>query len=215
MAVFTKEDRDNERLDWELMIESSIKIYYSEAYLNKDLQWLRVHGYHIVDRDFAVLRTYPAVLQSMGQEFGFPGYFSGSNLDVFYDFVREHLHVPYEGGLVIVMRHYDLLVASKPRQALAILDILDCYSRDCMRYGHRLITLIQSDDPNLRFDEVGAQDIMWSLSEPDFRKLPVHVKEDLLQQHDEYLYKNNSDNVMAKQVMVLMNMDGSVVDKVE
>ena len=114
MAPFTKGDIDNR--DWFLLQDGSITKYYHEHLLRETVTWLRDHGYTITEHDCAQLKTTPALLKAIGDGLGFPDYFQGNNLDGFDDFLYD-LNIPNKGGIVLVLRRYDLMVRSGRRQA--------------------------------------------------------------------------------------------------
>jgi hypothetical protein len=162
MAAFTKDD--THRLDWTLLQDGSVTTYYQERYLTDAVQWLRDHDYHIVDKDCSPLDTIPEVLKAIGDALGFPDHFRGNSLDAFDDHLYD-LHIPTQGGIAIVLRRYDHIVEIESRQAWLILNILDRRSRFHSLFGLRLITLIQTVNPKLEFDTVGAQTVKWNEKE--------------------------------------------------
>jgi len=49
-----------------------------------------------------------------------------------------------------------------PAVAWHVLDIVEVNSRRFSLFGRRLIALVQSDDPSLSFDPVGARPVVWN-----------------------------------------------------
>lgn len=68
-------------------------------------------------------------------------------------------------GLVIVLRAFDAFSAVDRRIAQIILDIFANQARRAILIGHRIICLVQSNDPSLAFDPVGAMPVMWNDAE--------------------------------------------------
>jgi hypothetical protein len=54
-------------------------------------------------------------------------------------------------GLVLVLTHYEVFVVREPAIAHAVLDIVATQARNASLAGHRVICLVQSDDPQLSF----------------------------------------------------------------
>ncbi len=52
-------------------------------------------------------------------------------------------------GFVMVLRRYDVFAAFEPRAAHAVLDIFADQARNGALVGHRMMFLVQSDDPYL------------------------------------------------------------------
>ena len=59
------------------------------------------------------------------------------------------------------------MIGSRRSSACAqqILELLAKNARGFMLFGRRLVTLVQSEDPRLEFDVVGATPVMWNRRE--------------------------------------------------
>ena len=68
-------------------------------------------------------------------------------------------------GLILVFRRYDNLVEEDGKFAEAILDIIAGESRLWLLTGQKLIGLIQSDNPDLDFPELGGTSPSWNSME--------------------------------------------------
>jgi RNAse (barnase) inhibitor barstar len=90
----------------------------------------------------------------------FPDYF-GRNLDALND-CFSGIEIPLEDGFVIAFSKFDLFNAQLPDFTWNILDIISKRSRQHLLFGKRLICLIQSDDPQISFKEVGKQPVIWN-----------------------------------------------------
>jgi hypothetical protein len=90
----------------------------------------------------------------------FPAYY-GKNLASWIDCVAE-LPVPDESGTALVFRRYDAFAKTQPQLAQTILDSLEMTSRRFLLTGRRLLALVQSDDPRIRFERVGAMPVTWN-----------------------------------------------------
>ena len=66
------------------------------------------------------------------------------------------------GGRVLVFHRYDAFAVKMPEIALTVLDIIETNSRLFLLFGKRLLTLLQSDDPQIQFNAVGGYSVMWN-----------------------------------------------------
>ena len=57
---------------------------------------------------------------------------------------------------------YDAFAARQPTCAQSILDVVAVQSRFAMLFGHRMLCLVQSNDPDIEFDVVGASPVSWN-----------------------------------------------------
>jgi hypothetical protein len=67
---------------------------------------------------------------------------------------------PDTRGLALVFTGYDAFASCCPRAAQIVLDIMADQSRCAALFGRRLMCLVQSDDPHIRFEPVGATAVM-------------------------------------------------------
>lgn len=65
----------------------------------------------------------------------------------------------------MVFNRYDYFVDIDQALAQAILDICANNARRFMLLGKRLLTLVQSNDPKISFEPVGATPVMWNSRE--------------------------------------------------
>ncbi|MBI1785573.1 barstar family protein [Candidatus Sumerlaeota bacterium] len=161
MAAFDPEDLD--RTDWKLFQNGWITMYWKLGILDEDCSWLAQNGYQIYRLDCAKWNSKSRALKELGAGLRFPDYY-GQNLDALNDCLSD-LEIPNNGGCAIVLLHYDKFAKVNRAVAQAILDILADRGRGFMLFGQRLATLIQSDDPNISFDCVGATPVVWNCRE--------------------------------------------------
>jgi RNAse (barnase) inhibitor barstar len=149
-----------ERLDWKLLERGAVALYHKSSVLSLDLAWLRQHGYAIHELDALTWAT-PADFHADAQRvLNFPSYYA-KNLASWIDCLAE-LPVPDESGMAIVFRRYDTFARSQPQLAQTILDSIESASRRFLLTGRRLLALVQSDDPRIRFERVGAVPVTWN-----------------------------------------------------
>lgn len=148
------------RLDWQLMERGAIALYHKPQVLAHDAAWLRQQGYRVLELEAAAWNE-PADFHADAQRvLAFPPHYS-RNLMGWVDCLAE-LDVPDEGGVAIQFRQFDRFAAAQPQLAQTILDSIESTSRRFLLTGRRLIALVQSDDPRIRFERVGALPVTWN-----------------------------------------------------
>jgi hypothetical protein len=65
----------------------------------------------------------------------------------------------------LVFTGYDKFAARCPRAAQIVLDIFAAQAENTALIGHRMMCLVQSDDPDIEFEPVGAMPVMWNMAE--------------------------------------------------
>jgi hypothetical protein len=162
MAVFHI-PADSERLDWRLLQNGPVTLYHRLEILAEDIAWLRQHGYEVHQFHCADWPSEDAFHADVSQKLSFPDYY-GRNLHALNDCMSD-LPVPDAGGTVLQFNRFDLFVAGFPEFAWNILDIAAHNSWWFLMQGSRLITLLQSDDPRLKFERVGGHSVLWNTRE--------------------------------------------------
>jgi hypothetical protein len=150
-------------LDFQLLQNGAVTLYHQTVILDQDLTWLREHGYEVETVDCRNLRDFKhqmSVALRFKEQFGYNEW--TGNLNALNDAFREPTA---ESGFAICFLRYDLLAAADPAFAEAILDIVEQNSRNHLLDGRRLMALVQSDDPRIRFDRLGARPAHWNRAE--------------------------------------------------
>lgn len=161
MPAFRDDPAERERLDWRLLRDGHLVLYHREAVLDEDLAWLADAGYVVHRLACGNWRSAGDFHAEVARTLGFPGHY-GHNLDAFNDCVGD-LRVPREeGGMVLACTGFDAFLRREREVAMAMLDILAVRGRDFLLTGQRLLVLLQSDDPTLAIDPVGAQHAGWN-----------------------------------------------------
>jgi Barstar (barnase inhibitor) len=165
VAAFPADDSRYQELDFRLMMNGFITLFRHRAFLEQTLEWLHAHHYHVVRVDASHWSS-QADTCDLGQALGFPDY-NGRSLDALNDYMGDlasynHGSSPDATGLVLVLTGYDRFAACCPVLAHAILDIFADQARSAALIGHRMMCLVQSDDPDIRFDPVGATPVQWN-----------------------------------------------------
>lgn len=149
-----------ERLDVQLLQSSAVTLYHKHNILAQDVATLQQFGYRVYTLD-AVQWKSPADFHGDAKRvFEFPDYYS-SNLASWIDCLGE-LDVPHDSGVVMQFRHFDAFVREHPQFAHTLLDSIESSSRRFLLLGQRLLALVQSDDPRIRFERIGAVPVNWN-----------------------------------------------------
>jgi hypothetical protein len=162
-------DLTSPEIDWFLIRERVVTLFWRERLLDDALAELRTMGYKVVDLDAAASADVQAFIVAVGGALDFPDYY-GKNLDALNDCLRDVATFDYGSdpdstGTVVAFRHYDRIVSVDAKRAEAVLDIFTDRARDGLLIGHRMMVLVQSDDPDLSFGPLGAQSAGWNQSE--------------------------------------------------
>lgn len=163
MAFFKRKEKapaEPQRLDWRLLERGAIALYYRSSVLSADLGWFRQAKYVVHEMNGAAWTTAESFHADAQRSLGFPEYYA-KNLASWIDCLAE-LPVPDDGGTVIVFRRFDVLAKTHPQLAQTILDSIESTSRRFLLTGRRLLALVQSDDPRIRFERVGALPVTWN-----------------------------------------------------
>jgi Barstar (barnase inhibitor) len=148
---------DSDRLDFDLMRESPVALYHAPDVLLEHVAWLRRHGYLVHEFDCSGWSSEEDFHVQVGRNPAFLGY-SGRNVTAFNDRLCQ-IEVPEEGGTVLAFLAFDVFHRLSPEPARHVLDVVARWSRFYLLTGRRLLALVQSDDPALRLEPVGASPV--------------------------------------------------------
>lgn len=153
---------NNHNRDIEILRNGPICIYHNNGILNEDFNWFNDHNYEVFDmncRTWTKNNSHKKIKEALF----FPDYY-GENLDAFDDCLGDMLNNKYR-GLILVFRNFDNFVEQHRTTSKGILDSIARTSREWLIEGHKLICLIQSNDPNLHFPELGGLIPTWNNQE--------------------------------------------------
>ena len=159
-AAFGDTAADKERLDWVLFQNGGIVLYHKVQVLAEHPAWLTREGYQMRELDANGWRDARAFHEDVKRVFQFPNHYS-HNLASLVDALGE-LEVPAGGAIAVQLRRYDRFFKIEPHLAWSVLDALESTSRRLLLTGRRLLTLVQSDDPRIKFERVGAMPVNWN-----------------------------------------------------
>ena len=149
-----------ERLDVRLLQSGAIALYHKHAVLAHDVAWFQQAGYRVYTLDAARWSSSSDFHDDAKRELALPDYYAG-NLAAWIDCLGD-LEIPDEGGVAIQIRHFDAFARLEAQFAHTILDSIESASRRFLIFGRRLVALVQSDDPRIRFERVGALPVNWN-----------------------------------------------------
>ena len=180
MAAFERLDKENvNRLDWQILRNGSTCLYIDQTFLEEDCQWFHKEHYTLYRFDCQEWKSKQEFHRTVSQVLNFPDYY-GHNLDAFNDCVLN-LEIPSQSGCVLVFFRFDLFTQRFPQFSHSVLDIIEGGSRSFLLTGQKLIALLQSDDPDLSLQPVGARPITLNPKEylnkirPSIRQLQGHM----------------------------------------
>ncbi len=159
-AAFGDLPTDRERLDWLLFQNGGVVLYHKQQILAEHAAWLVREGYQLRELDAHGWKDARAFHEDVKRVFAFPSHYT-NNLASLVDALAE-LDVPPGGAVAVQMRRYDRFAKTEPHLAWSVLDALETTSRRLLLTGRRLLTLVQSDDPRIKFERVGAMPVNWN-----------------------------------------------------
>ena len=160
MAVFRNEPEEFQRLDWRLLQNGAVTLYFRPQVLEEDVEWLKRHNYRVDSFECSLWVGLSEMHEALSSGLEFPDYY-GRNLNALNDCISD-IEISEEGGRVLVFNKYDSFAARFPDVAWSILDILEINARLQLLFGRRLIVLVQSDDPEISFERVGGGAVSWN-----------------------------------------------------
>ena len=129
----------------------------------RDSERLGEAGYQLIQADCETWKSELHMHESLSRALSFPSYY-GKNLNALDDVITD-ADIPETGGLALILLHYDRFSKSDFALAGTVLDILSRASHSYLLTGRRFVTLVQSDDPGLRFPKVGGRAPGWNRRE--------------------------------------------------
>jgi RNAse (barnase) inhibitor barstar len=169
VAIWDRDFEADSSVDFRLVHNTFVTMFWRSELLDETIDWLRSHAYRVVEFDAGSWHSDSGMYDDIALRLSFPDYF-GRNLAALNDCMRDVATGDYgwdadATGLVIVLRAFDSFTLADRRTAQAMLDILARQARSAMLMGHRIMCLVQSNDPRMSFEPVGATPVMWNDAE--------------------------------------------------
>ena len=159
-AAFGDLASDRERLDWVLFQNGGVVLYHKQQVLAEHVAWLVREGYQLRELDAYTWNDARTFHEDVKRVFSFPSHYT-NNLASLVDALTD-LDIPAGGAVAVQIRRYDRFAKAEPHLAWSVLDALETTSRRLLLTGRRLLTLVQSDDPRIKFERVGAMPVNWN-----------------------------------------------------
>jgi hypothetical protein len=157
MAFFREEDLNC--LDWRLLQNGFVNLYWRQNYLHEDVRHLRELGYKILQFDCSSWKTIQDCAQDLNSKLNIE--WRGNSMDALNDLLAD-VDIPAENGLVLAFSKFDFFSKLQPRESWVVLDILASNGRWHLLFGRRLICMLQVDNSTFEFRPVGAQPVLWN-----------------------------------------------------
>jgi Barstar (barnase inhibitor) len=168
MPFFNNNPDDWQRLDWQILRDGGIQLYWRREYLIEDSQWLAKHDYDVFEFACETWESQDDMFSDFARVLRLPDYV-GRNFDALDECISD-LPLTESRGAAIVLAGFDAYAAgagAAPMERLrneaeVLLDIIASASRFHLLNGNRLVTLVQTDDPQLRFGALGGVSPRWN-----------------------------------------------------
>jgi len=156
--------------DLRLVSNTFVTMFWRTSLLDDTVDRLRSRRYDVVEFDAGSWASRADMYDDLAERFDFPDYF-GRNLNALNDCMGDIGWDDDATGLVIVLRSFDAFAAVDRGTAQSMLDIFARQARRAILFGNRIICLVQSNDPQLSFETVGAMPVLWNDAEwANFRR---------------------------------------------
>jgi RNAse (barnase) inhibitor barstar len=169
MAIWDPEDELTHPVDFLLVQNGFINVFFRREILDESVSWLQHAGYRIVRVDAAAWLVEADLHADIASTLNFPDYY-GANMNALRDClsdvaVQDYGWTETDAGLVLVIEGFDDFAARHERTAHQLLDIYARSATHAALFGNRLMCLVKSGHPNLRIRDVGAQRVSWNYRE--------------------------------------------------
>ncbi|MHC6229434.1 barstar family protein [Arthrobacter sp. MMS24-T111] len=166
MAIWETADELNHPLDFLLIHNGFITLFRRHDVLREAISWLLNHSYKVVQVDSAAWRSQADLHNDIAQVLDFPEYY-GSNLDALNDCLNDVAVQSYgwaasDTGLVLVVDGYGTFAGRDAVTARILLDIFAKQATYAALFGHRMMCLVRTEDPELQIPPVGGVPASWN-----------------------------------------------------
>lgn len=170
MATWDADAETTHPVDFRLVQNTFVTMFWKTTLLDETIDWLRSHTYRVFEFDAGSWSTNASMYDDVASALHFPEHF-GRNLHALNDCMSDVASgdcgwdPTVNTGVVVVLRAFDAFTAMNRSTAQHLLDILARQARSAILIGHRMICLVQSDDPRLTLEPVGATPVVWNDAE--------------------------------------------------
>jgi RNAse (barnase) inhibitor barstar len=146
------------RVDRQVLLVGPVALYGPAERLRRHVAALESYGYRCPAFDCGEWSSEAEMHGALAAGLDFPTYY-GRNLDAL-DHCLGDINIPAACGVALILWRFDRFARLSPDRAWHLLDVIARASWMHQLYGRRLLGLVQSDDPELRFAPVGARHVM-------------------------------------------------------
>lgn len=163
----TPDDLRARRPDLPYMSGTFVTLFWRRELLDQAVQRLEGHGFRVAQVAASGWTTAKDMHQGLAAALEFPSYY-GHNLSALNDCLGDvalsgtYDDSPAGAGLVLSFTGYDRFAAACPEDAHSVLDIIANLARRAAVGRRRFFALVHSDDPDIRFEPVGAMPVLWN-----------------------------------------------------
>lgn len=161
MAVFAPEDR--ERLDYQVMAEGGVALYFQHEVLAEDIAWLALERYEVAQFDEEALDSVEGFHFEARLKLGFPESYEPTPQSL--RDALSALTIPADGGVALVLPGVDRIAKDNLDGLRAIAEVISDLSHTYALTGERMLALMQSDNPELDLGMIGGRPVCWNLRE--------------------------------------------------
>lgn len=169
MAAFDVDDLTRHPPDLLLMRNGPVVLFWRPEVLRSAIESLRTIGYRVVELDAASWATEDDLHDDLAARLDFPDYY-GRNFHALtdclsdiatYDYAAE----PADTGFAIALHGFGAYAGRAPDSAWFLAEIFAETARHGLLFGHRMLFLLQVDDPRFTMRPVGAMEVGWNPQE--------------------------------------------------
>jgi Barstar (barnase inhibitor) len=169
MPVWEPDDALTHPIDYRLVINTFVTMFHSQSVLADTVKWLAGHGYDVRTVDASTWAAELDMHRDLAALLEFPDYY-GHNLAALNDCLRDVAAGEYgvrqdAKGLVLLLRSFEVYATLDRRGAQSLLDTFATQARGAALIGNRMLCLVQSNDPRVSFEPVGATPVVWNDAE--------------------------------------------------
>jgi len=154
---------DEASLEFRLLQNGCVVLYHNPFLLEEHSGLLVRRGWQFKEICVADKGTAEEFYDQVSSALGLPHYF-GRNLDAFRDCLGD-IDFPESQRLALALIRFDLVAKHDAKFAHIVLGICAEAERRWLMAGKRILFLVQSSDPDLRFPPIGATSALWNFEE--------------------------------------------------
>ncbi|MCC9311657.1 barstar family protein [Kitasatospora sp. RB6PN24] len=158
-----EQSADEVDLVGQLSRNTSVTLYWRRPLLDRTTARLRAQGCRVAQVDTTGWADQHDLHRDLAAALHFPEYY-GHNFDALNDCLRD-VFDDTAAPLALVLTGFDHYARIDPGGAHVLLDVIAGQARVHAVSGCHLLCLVQSDDPQLALEPVGAVPVMWNDAE--------------------------------------------------